>query len=95
MWINTCFDNLGLYALTSNYDEEDLKKFYREDHVFFKAIIGDFHANTGLRRTSEEPHIGTHGLKWNKQGELAKQCRQAIKESLKERSSSNGRSRRG
>uniref|UniRef100_A0A0K0CVG8 Endonuclease/exonuclease/phosphatase domain-containing protein n=1 Tax=Angiostrongylus cantonensis TaxID=6313 RepID=A0A0K0CVG8_ANGCA len=35
-----------VYALTSNYDEEeveafhmDLERFYREDHTFFKVII--------------------------------------------------------
>uniref|UniRef100_A0A0K0DCU3 Endo/exonuclease/phosphatase domain-containing protein n=1 Tax=Angiostrongylus cantonensis TaxID=6313 RepID=A0A0K0DCU3_ANGCA len=55
------------YAPTSNYDEEeeafymDLKKFYTEDHTFFKVIIGDFNAKIGPR-TSEERHIGTHGL---------------------------------
>ncbi|KAK6740744.1 hypothetical protein RB195_008911 [Necator americanus] len=36
------------YALTLSYDEEveafyiDLEKFYRENHVFYKVIIGDF-----------------------------------------------------
>ncbi|VDM63732.1 unnamed protein product [Angiostrongylus costaricensis] len=65
-----------VYAPTSNYDEEevetfymDLKKFYREDHTFFKVIIGDFNAKIGPRRTSEERHIGTHGLERNEQGE--------------------------
>uniref|UniRef100_A0A0K0DQN9 Craniofacial development protein 2-like n=1 Tax=Angiostrongylus cantonensis TaxID=6313 RepID=A0A0K0DQN9_ANGCA len=58
-----------VYAPTSNYDEEeveafymDLEKFYREDHAFFKVIIGDFNAKIGPRRSSEERHIGTHGL---------------------------------
>uniref|UniRef100_A0A0K0CTA4 Endo/exonuclease/phosphatase domain-containing protein n=1 Tax=Angiostrongylus cantonensis TaxID=6313 RepID=A0A0K0CTA4_ANGCA len=48
-----------VYAPTSNYDEEeveafymDLEKFYREDHTFFKIIIGDFNAKIGPRRTS-------------------------------------------
>ena len=65
-----------VYAPTSNYGEEkvetfymDLEKFYREDHTFFKVIIGDFNAKIGPRRTSEERHIGTHGLEWNEQGE--------------------------
>uniref|UniRef100_A0A0K0D7L9 Endo/exonuclease/phosphatase domain-containing protein n=1 Tax=Angiostrongylus cantonensis TaxID=6313 RepID=A0A0K0D7L9_ANGCA len=65
-----------VYAPTSNYDEEeveafylDLEKFYREDHIFFKVFIGDFNAKIGPRRSSEERHIGTHGLEWNEQGE--------------------------
>uniref|UniRef100_A0A0K0DQG9 Organ specific protein n=1 Tax=Angiostrongylus cantonensis TaxID=6313 RepID=A0A0K0DQG9_ANGCA len=47
----------------------DLEKFYREDHRFFKVIIRDFDAKIGPRRSSEERHIGTHGLEWNEQGE--------------------------
>uniref|UniRef100_A0A0K0DR34 Endo/exonuclease/phosphatase domain-containing protein n=1 Tax=Angiostrongylus cantonensis TaxID=6313 RepID=A0A0K0DR34_ANGCA len=64
-----------VYASTSNYDEGeveafymDLEKFYREDHTFFKVIIGDFNAKIGPRRSSEERHIGSHGLQWNEQG---------------------------
>ncbi|KAK6742512.1 hypothetical protein RB195_010028 [Necator americanus] len=64
------------YAPTSSYEEEeveafymDLEKFYREDHAFYKVIIGDFNAKVGPRRTPEELHIGTHGLQWNDQGE--------------------------
>uniref|UniRef100_A0A0K0DI34 Endo/exonuclease/phosphatase domain-containing protein n=1 Tax=Angiostrongylus cantonensis TaxID=6313 RepID=A0A0K0DI34_ANGCA len=63
-----------VYAPTSNYDDEeveafymDLERFYREDHTFFKVIIGDFNAKIGPRRSSEERHIGTHGLEWNEQ----------------------------
>ncbi|VDM64763.1 unnamed protein product [Angiostrongylus costaricensis] len=63
-------------APTSNYDEEevepfymDLEKFNREDHIFFKVIIEDVNVKIGPRRASEEPHIGTHGLEWNEQGE--------------------------
>uniref|UniRef100_A0A0K0D776 Retrotransposon protein n=1 Tax=Angiostrongylus cantonensis TaxID=6313 RepID=A0A0K0D776_ANGCA len=63
-----------VYAPTSNYDEEeveafymDSENFYRKDHTFFKVIIGDFKIEP--RRTSEERHIGTHGLEWNEQGE--------------------------
>uniref|UniRef100_A0A0K0DDC5 Transthyretin/hydroxyisourate hydrolase domain-containing protein n=1 Tax=Angiostrongylus cantonensis TaxID=6313 RepID=A0A0K0DDC5_ANGCA len=33
------------------------------------VINGDSNAKTGLRRTSEELHIGTYGLEWNEQGE--------------------------
>ncbi|VDM59911.1 unnamed protein product [Angiostrongylus costaricensis] len=65
-----------VHVPTSNYDEEeveafymDLEKFYREDHTFFKVIIGDINAKTGPRKTFEERHIGTHGLEWNEQGE--------------------------
>ncbi|KAK6757211.1 hypothetical protein RB195_015189 [Necator americanus] len=58
------------------YEEEeveafyiDLEKFYRDDHAFYKVIVGDFNAKVGPRRTPEELHIGTHGLQWNDQGE--------------------------
>uniref|UniRef100_A0A0K0DE01 Craniofacial development protein 2-like n=1 Tax=Angiostrongylus cantonensis TaxID=6313 RepID=A0A0K0DE01_ANGCA len=59
-------------APTSNYDEEEVAAFYmdlenREDHTFFKVIIGDFNAEIGPRRSSEERHIGTHGFEWNEQ----------------------------
>ncbi|KAK6760791.1 hypothetical protein RB195_022021 [Necator americanus] len=54
------------YAPTSSYEEEeveafymDLEKFYREDHSFYKVIIGDFNAKVGPRRMPEELHIGT------------------------------------
>ncbi|KAK6730855.1 hypothetical protein RB195_007366 [Necator americanus] len=64
------------YAPTSSYEEEeveafyiDLEKFYREDHAFYKDLIGDFNAKVGPRRTPKELHIGTHGLQWNDQGE--------------------------
>ncbi|KAK6762677.1 hypothetical protein RB195_023404 [Necator americanus] len=64
------------YAPTSSCEEEeveafymDLEKFYRKDHTFYKVIIGDFNAETGPRRTPEKPHIGTHCLQWNEQGE--------------------------
>ncbi|KAK6728839.1 hypothetical protein RB195_006108 [Necator americanus] len=60
------------YAPTSSYEKEefeasymDLEKFYREDHAFYKVIIGDFNAKVGPRRTPEELHIGTHGFQWN------------------------------
>ncbi|VDM54760.1 unnamed protein product [Angiostrongylus costaricensis] len=49
------------YSPTSNYDEEevealymDLEEFCREDHTFFKVIIGDCNAKIRPRRTSEE-----------------------------------------
>ncbi|ETN77926.1 hypothetical protein NECAME_10710 [Necator americanus] len=65
------------YATASSYEEEveafymDLEKFCREDHTFFKVIVGDFNAKIGPRRTSEELHIGTgtHGLQWNDEEE--------------------------
>ncbi|EYB84653.1 hypothetical protein Y032_0312g2166 [Ancylostoma ceylanicum] len=63
------------YAPTSSYDEDeieafymDLEKFYREDHTFYKVIVGDFNAKIGPRRTPEELHIGTHGLQLKEQG---------------------------
>ncbi|EYC40695.1 hypothetical protein Y032_0601g510 [Ancylostoma ceylanicum] len=69
------------YAPTSSYDEDeiealymDLEKFYREDHTFYKVIVGDFNAKIGPRRTPEELHIGTQGLQWNEQGE----CRSGV-----------------
>ncbi|KAK6742746.1 hypothetical protein RB195_010177 [Necator americanus] len=52
----------------SSYEEEveafymDLEKFYRENHVFYKVIIGDFNAKIGPRRTLEGLHVGTHSL---------------------------------
>ena len=45
-----------------------MEEFYKEEHTFFKVIIGDFNAKIGPRRTSDEHHIGTHGLDWNEQG---------------------------
>ncbi|ETN69132.1 hypothetical protein NECAME_05349 [Necator americanus] len=47
----------------------DLEKFYREDHAFYKVIIGDFNAKVDPGRTPEELHIGTYGLQWNDHGE--------------------------
>ena len=45
------------YAPTSSYDEDeleefymDLEKFYREDHTFYKIIVGDFNAKIGEGR---------------------------------------------
>ncbi|KAK6727798.1 hypothetical protein RB195_005462 [Necator americanus] len=64
------------YAPISSYEKEeveafymDLEKFYREDHAFYKVIIGDFNAKIGPRRTPEKLQIGTNGLQWNDQGE--------------------------
>nr|CDJ93569.1 Endonuclease exonuclease phosphatase domain containing protein [Haemonchus contortus] len=61
------------YAPTSSYEEEeleafymDLERLYREDHTFFKVIVGDFKPKIGPRRTAEELHIG---IQWNEQGE--------------------------
>ncbi|XGW34859.1 hypothetical protein V3C99_018699 [Haemonchus contortus] len=62
------------YAPTSSYEEEeleafymDLERLYREEHFFFKIIVGDFNAKIGPRRTAEELHIGTHGVDWIEQ----------------------------
>uniref|UniRef100_A0A0K0D2H1 Craniofacial development protein 2-like n=1 Tax=Angiostrongylus cantonensis TaxID=6313 RepID=A0A0K0D2H1_ANGCA len=75
-----------VYAPTSNYNEEvveafymDLKRFYREDHTFFKDIIGDFNANIGPRKTSAEGHTETHELEWNEQGERTSEFVMATK----------------
>lgn len=64
------------YAPTSDYEDDEieafyleLEKHYREDHTFYKAIVGDFNAKIGPRRSSQELHIGVHGLEWNEQGE--------------------------
>ncbi|KAK6726468.1 hypothetical protein RB195_004660 [Necator americanus] len=63
-------------ATASSYDKEEVEAFYmdqekvyREDHAFYKVIIGDFNAKVGPRSTPEELHIGTHALQWNDQGE--------------------------
>ncbi|EYC39049.1 hypothetical protein Y032_0679g1457 [Ancylostoma ceylanicum] len=63
-------------APTSSCDEYeiealymDLEKFYREDHTFYKVIVGDFNTKIGPRRTPKELHTGTYGLQWNEQGE--------------------------
>ncbi|VDO22159.1 unnamed protein product [Haemonchus placei] len=60
------------YAPTSSYEEEDLEafymdleRFYREDHTFFKVVVGDFNAKMGPRRTAEEPYIGSHRMERN------------------------------
>uniref|UniRef100_A0A0K0DEA4 Endo/exonuclease/phosphatase domain-containing protein n=1 Tax=Angiostrongylus cantonensis TaxID=6313 RepID=A0A0K0DEA4_ANGCA len=65
-----------VHVPTSNYDKDkievlhvDVKKSFREDHTFFKVIIGDFNAKTGPRTTCEEHYIGTHGLGGNEQCE--------------------------
>ncbi|VDM55491.1 unnamed protein product [Angiostrongylus costaricensis] len=64
------------YAPTLNYDEDedeayymDLEELYREDHTFFKTIIGDFNSKTGPRRTPEKRQNGIHELEWNEQRE--------------------------
>uniref|UniRef100_A0A7I4YIY3 Reverse transcriptase domain-containing protein n=1 Tax=Haemonchus contortus TaxID=6289 RepID=A0A7I4YIY3_HAECO len=64
------------YVPTSSYEEEeleafymDLERLYREDHTFFKVIVGDFNAKIGSTRTAEELHIGIHEMEWNEQGE--------------------------
>ncbi|VDP05404.1 unnamed protein product [Heligmosomoides polygyrus] len=63
------------YAPTSDYDDEDvetfyveLEKFYKEDHTFYKVIIGDFNAKIEPRRSPEELHIGTQEIEWEGMG---------------------------
>ncbi|ETN84488.1 hypothetical protein NECAME_17134 [Necator americanus] len=101
MWSKKSFDSLTLfvaYAPTSSYEEEefeasymDLEKFYREDHAFYKVIVGDFNAKVGPRRTPKEFHIGTHGLQWNDQGERLSEFIMATK-TIHERRTRNSRS---
>ncbi|VDO44158.1 unnamed protein product [Haemonchus placei] len=63
-----------VYAPTSSYEEEelnsfyvDLERLYREDHTFFKVIVGDFNAKFGPRRTGNELVIEL--TDWNEQRE--------------------------
>ena len=58
-----------VYAATLSHDENEveafytnLERFYREDYAFFDAIFGDFNANIGVRRMSQEQHTETNGL---------------------------------
>uniref|UniRef100_A0A0K0DPU5 Craniofacial development protein 2-like n=1 Tax=Angiostrongylus cantonensis TaxID=6313 RepID=A0A0K0DPU5_ANGCA len=83
-----------VYAPTSNYDKEEVKafymgleRFYIEGHTFFKVIIGDLNAKIGLRRSSKERHIGTHGLEWDEQGERLSEFVMATKPSVVTRNS--------
>uniref|UniRef100_A0A183GW68 Endo/exonuclease/phosphatase domain-containing protein n=1 Tax=Heligmosomoides polygyrus TaxID=6339 RepID=A0A183GW68_HELPZ len=46
-----------------------LEKLYKEDHIFYKVVVGDFNVKIGPPTSPEELHIGTHGLEWNEQGE--------------------------
>ncbi|KAK6766965.1 hypothetical protein RB195_026308 [Necator americanus] len=53
------------YDPTSSCEEEDVEAFYmdlekfcREDHAFYKVIIGDFNAKIGPRRAPGDIHIG-------------------------------------
>ncbi|VDP09390.1 unnamed protein product [Heligmosomoides polygyrus] len=46
----------------------ELEEFYKKDHTFYKAIVGDFNAKIGPRRSPRELHIGTHSWEWNEQG---------------------------
>ncbi|KAK6744638.1 hypothetical protein RB195_011390 [Necator americanus] len=57
------------YAPTSSYEEEeveafymDLEKFYREDHAFYKVIIGDFNAKVGPRRNFTSGPTAYNGM---------------------------------
>ncbi|VDM54460.1 unnamed protein product [Angiostrongylus costaricensis] len=48
------------YAPTSSYDEEEVEAFsmslvfYREDHTFFKVIIGDQHQTRSQSKTGNQ-----------------------------------------
>ncbi|KAK6738467.1 hypothetical protein RB195_020521 [Necator americanus] len=51
------------YAPTSSYEEEeveafymDLEKFCREDHAFYKVVVGDFNAKVGPRNAGGTSH---------------------------------------
>uniref|UniRef100_A0A7I4Z0E9 Endo/exonuclease/phosphatase domain-containing protein n=1 Tax=Haemonchus contortus TaxID=6289 RepID=A0A7I4Z0E9_HAECO len=75
VWPNPSSNHLRCLRTNIEYEEEleafymDLERLYREDHTFFKVIVGDFNAKIGPRRTAEELHIGTYGMEWNEQGE--------------------------
>ncbi|VDO35368.1 unnamed protein product [Heligmosomoides polygyrus] len=53
-------------APASDHDDEEVfhveleKFFYKEDHTFYKVIVGDFNAKIGLRRPRKKLHVGTH-----------------------------------
>ncbi|ETN68467.1 hypothetical protein NECAME_15807 [Necator americanus] len=57
---------LGAFLLRKATKESKLsivpEKFYREDHNFYKIIVGDFNA-----KIAEELYIWTHSLQWNEQ----------------------------
>ncbi|VDO73807.1 unnamed protein product [Heligmosomoides polygyrus] len=53
------FDCIRRVSPTSDYDDEkveafyvELEKFYKEDHTFYKVIVGDFNAAKVAGRTS-------------------------------------------
>ncbi|XGW34777.1 hypothetical protein V3C99_018637, partial [Haemonchus contortus] len=54
-------------TLASEACIEDLMMQARK--IKYDVIVGDFNAKIGPRRTTEELHIGTHGMEWNEQGE--------------------------
>uniref|UniRef100_A0A0K0CUL5 Endo/exonuclease/phosphatase domain-containing protein n=1 Tax=Angiostrongylus cantonensis TaxID=6313 RepID=A0A0K0CUL5_ANGCA len=66
-WIKNYGDDLYLqYTYTYNRVlDRRLAHASKND----KVTIGDFNAKIGQRRSSEERHIGTHGLEWNEQVE--------------------------
>ncbi|VDO95879.1 unnamed protein product [Heligmosomoides polygyrus] len=52
------------YAPAFDYDDEDVEafydelgKFYKEDHAFYKVIVVDFNSKIGRRRSPEEIYI--------------------------------------
>lgn len=67
------FTVLVEYALTSDYDDEEvqafcvgLEKFFKEDHIIYNVNVGDL--NTRSDREFPPPgelHIETDGFYWN------------------------------
>ncbi|VDO05518.1 unnamed protein product [Haemonchus placei] len=64
-----------VYASILSHNEEELDalcmdmELCREDHSFFKVIVGDFNPKIYPRRTAQELHVGTREMEWNEQGE--------------------------
>ncbi|VDP30315.1 unnamed protein product [Heligmosomoides polygyrus] len=67
----TALTVFAAHAPTFEYDDKEVEafyvelEFYKEDHTFYKVIVGDFNAIIGPPR--EELHIGAHGLEWKEQ----------------------------
>ncbi|VDP21480.1 unnamed protein product [Heligmosomoides polygyrus] len=56
MWLRASFDCIRCVCPTSDYDDEEveafyveLEKFYKEDHISYKVVVGDFNAKIGPR----------------------------------------------
>ncbi|KIH47234.1 hypothetical protein ANCDUO_22709, partial [Ancylostoma duodenale] len=99
MWALTTF--VAYAPTSSYDDEEieacmELEKFYREDHTFYKPAVQQSKESRGLKSHQEatvlrDPRADTQrGVaraagNYQLTSELAKRCREAIKEDLKER----------